>query len=345
MIVRPADAKPATIDDLIPPGLAAKLDRLDLLSRKIFAGKLPGERRSKRRGRSVEFDDFRNYAPGDDLRHIDWNVFARLDRLFIKLFREEEDLGVHLVVDASASMQAGYRAASAEHPAPSPGKLVFAHQVAMALAYIGLINQNRVSVSVFGLGASGGPRVRQLAPMRGRGSLVRVAAFLLECLDEAWGSPAQQQAGAAAADRFNEDVKRIAMTRSGRGVMAVMSDFLVPGGPGALQPAVNALAAAGSAAFDTYLLQTLAPAELDPASEAGEGLIGDLRLTDIESAEAREVTISAGLITAYKRCLAAYTAGLRDLAVSRGLGAFVVPTDTPIETLVLDSLRRGGMLR
>ena len=107
MIVRTPDQKPKTLEDLIPPGLAATLDRLDLVSRKVFAGKLPGERRSKRRGRSVEFDDFRNYAPGDDLRHIDWNVYARLDRLFIKLFREEEDLALHVVVDVSASMQAG----------------------------------------------------------------------------------------------------------------------------------------------------------------------------------------------------------------------------------------------
>src|SRR5262245_27948309 len=94
---------PRTMEELLGAGLIGALDRLDVLSRKVFAGKLPGERRSKKRGQSVEFDDYRNYVPGDDLRHIDWNVFARLDRFFVKLFREEEDLALHVVIDASAS--------------------------------------------------------------------------------------------------------------------------------------------------------------------------------------------------------------------------------------------------
>ncbi|MCW5769707.1 MAG: DUF58 domain-containing protein, partial [Phycisphaeraceae bacterium] len=85
-----------TIDDLLGRELLSRLDRVDLLSRKVFGGKLPGERRSRRRGRSVEFDDFRPYVPGDDLRHIDWNVLARLERLVIKLFREDEDLALYL---------------------------------------------------------------------------------------------------------------------------------------------------------------------------------------------------------------------------------------------------------
>lgn len=345
MIVRTPERKPRTMEDLIPAGLAGKLDRLDVLSRKIFAGKLPGERRSKRRGRSVEFDDFRNYTAGDDLRHIDWNVYARLDRLFIKMFREEEDLGVHVVVDVSASMQAGGQAVSSEGEAGMvPSKLVFAHQVAMALAYIGLVNHNRVTVSTFGRVMESGRRVRHLAPVRGKGGVVRVADFLLESLDGAWaaGSDGGGLTGAAA---FAEDVKQVALSRSGRGVMAVLSDFLVPDGPGALGPAVNALAAAGSAAFDTSLLQVLSAAELDPSAEAERGLIGDLRLTDAETGEGREVTVSGALVSAYRRRVGAYTAGFKSLAASRGMAAYLVPTTTAVETLVLDSLRRGGMLR
>lgn len=326
MIIRAAEQRPASLDALLPPSLAAKLDRLDILSRKIFAGKLPGERRSKRRGRSVEFDDFRNYTAGDDLRHIDWNVYARLDRLFIKLFREEEDLNLSIAVDASASMESGL-----------PNKLVFAHQVAMALAYIGLVKQNRVQVASFGPGG-----VRQLAPLRGRSGIARVSAFLLESVKE---SPLNAQPTGAPANDLNSSLRQIAMNRSGRGVMIVLSDFLVPGGPAALQPAINALAAAGSAAYDTALLQILAPAEINPATESESGLVGDLRLTDVESGHAAEVTVSAALLARYRANLDAYTAGLRQAAAARGIACFLVPSDVPVETLVLDSLRRGGILR
>ncbi|MFK7885091.1 MAG: DUF58 domain-containing protein, partial [Phycisphaerales bacterium] len=95
------------MDELLDPKLIARLSQLDLSSNKIFAGKLKGERRSKKRGESVEFADHRPYSTGDDLRHIDWNIFARLDNLFMKMFLEEEDLSLHIVIDASASGDCG----------------------------------------------------------------------------------------------------------------------------------------------------------------------------------------------------------------------------------------------
>ncbi len=92
---------------LLSPELLAQLERLELVSRKIFRGRMKGERRSKRKGQSVEFADFRSYVPGDDLRFIDWNTYARLDRLFLKMFLEEEDLHFYALIDASASMDFG----------------------------------------------------------------------------------------------------------------------------------------------------------------------------------------------------------------------------------------------
>src|SRR5690606_9722395 len=120
---------PRSVDELISSHLCARLDRIDVLSRKVFAGKLQGERRSKRRGQSVEFADYRPYVAGDDLRRIDWNALARLDKFFIRIFLEEVDLSLHLVLDASASMDAG-----------EPNKLIAAQRIAMALGYIGLVN-------------------------------------------------------------------------------------------------------------------------------------------------------------------------------------------------------------
>jgi len=107
-VLKTEGLKPVTsIDELLGSDLLAKVGRLDIASKKIFAGKLKGERRSKKRGESIEFADHRPYVMGDDLRHIDWNIYGRLDRLFMKLFLEEEDLSLGLVIDTSASSGCG----------------------------------------------------------------------------------------------------------------------------------------------------------------------------------------------------------------------------------------------
>src|SRR6187399_3385807 len=104
---------------LLSPQLLAQLEKLELVTRRIFRGRMKGERRSRRKGQSVEFADFRNYVPGDDLRFIDWNLFARLDRLFLKLFLEEEDLHFYALIDDTGSMGFG-----------EPTKLEYAKQLA-----------------------------------------------------------------------------------------------------------------------------------------------------------------------------------------------------------------------
>src|SRR6478672_10090561 len=121
---------------LLDPAFMARLDQLDLMSRKLLAGKMKGERRSKRRGQSVEFADYRNYVIGDDLRFIDWNIYARLERLFLKLFLEEEDLSLYLLIDVSKSCDFG-----------EPNKAMYIKQVAAALGYVGLVNYNRVTIA------------------------------------------------------------------------------------------------------------------------------------------------------------------------------------------------------
>ena len=135
---------------------------MELVSRKIFRGRMKGERRSKRKGQSVEFADFRSYVPGDDLRFIDWNTYARLDRLFLKMFLEEEDLHFYALIDASASMDFG-----------SPTKLEYAKQLAAALGFIGLMRGDRVRIETLGQSA------RAPGPiLRGRRSLWRMLDYL-----------------------------------------------------------------------------------------------------------------------------------------------------------------------
>lgn len=300
----------------------SRLDRLDLLSRKVFAGKLPGERRSKRRGQSVEFDDYRQYVPGDDLRHIDWNVYARLDRMFIKLFLEEEDLGLHLVIDASASMDAG-----------NPNKLIFCQKLAMALGYIGLVNNNRVAATSFGQSS-----VRRLGECRGRRNVQRLGQFILDIPGEASASGARPPADSA---DFTSAMRTVGLSRTGKGVLVVLSDFLLREG---YEAGLRYLA--GRRGWDVYCLQVLAPDEIDPSrTAAAAALTGDLRLTDVETGADAEVTVTAALLDQYKRSLERYCNELASFCAAREMTHALVRTDTEIETLLIDYLRKRGMLR
>ena len=147
---------------LLDPEFLHKLEQLELVSRKIFVGRMKGERKSKRRGSSVEFADHRNYSVGDDLRHIDWNVYGRLDKLFLKLFLEEEDLHVYTLLDTSLSMDFG-----------EPTKLHYGKQVAAALAFIGLVNHDRVILDTFSTSLKAG-----MPSVRGRSQMWRVVQHL-----------------------------------------------------------------------------------------------------------------------------------------------------------------------
>lgn len=303
-----ATKRPERVDDLIGNELMARIGQLDLVSRKIFSGKIQGERRSKRRGQSVEFADFRQYVHGDDLRFIDWNIFGRLDRLFLKIFLEEEDLSLVVAVDASASMDWG-----------DPSKFVFAQRLAMALGYIGLVNHNRVTLAAFG--GEGGLQV--LKNLRGRRKTAEMGRWLLGLKP-------------GGADTFEESMKSLALGRQGRGVMVVLSDFLLKGG---YEKGLRYVAGRG---FDLWCMQTLAPQEIDPAAH---GLAGDWRLTDLEDRDETEVTASPGLIEQYRANLGAWCADLRDFAVRRSIMHMVVDTSTEVDELLLEYMRRRGLLR
>lgn len=317
--------RPASLDDLLDNAVVAKVARLDFASRRIFAGRLKGERRSKKRGESVEFADHRPYAAGDDLRHIDWNIFGRLDRLFLKLFMEEEDLSLHLVLDASASSDCG-----------EPHKFTFMQKCAMTLGYIGLVNLNRVACSTFAgqnwelsprrdetdapaPALSGRPALLSLRDLRGRRRAQDLARFLCTV------------APAGASD-FREAGKRIALARRGKGVMVVFSDFLMKEG---FEEGLRLLKGRG---YDLVAIQVLSPQEIDPP------IRGDLRLKDVEDANLAEVTISAPLLKRYKAALESHRGALHDFCARREVIFMSITSDVPIDTLILEHLRRRGVL-
>jgi len=254
----------------------------------------------------VEFADFRNYSHGDDLRFIDWNIYARLDRLFLKMFLEEEDLSLVIAVDASASMDFG-----------TPNKMQYARRLAMALGYIGLVNNNRVSLFAFSDG-----RIERLTGLRGRRRTREMGQWLLDL--ETKGT----------AD-FAAACRAIALGGQGRGVLLLISDFLFPEG------AEKGLRSVAGRGFDVYALQLLAPDEVDPAAH---GVIGDLRLVDSENAAEVEVTASSAVVQQYRTRLDAHVASLREYCVRRSIAHQVVETSLQLETLLVDYLRRRGLL-
>lgn len=325
MLRTPNISRPESIEDLLSPQLISQISRLDYTSKKIFAGKLKGERRSKKRGESVEFADHRPYVVGDDLRHIDWNIFGRLDKLFLKMFLEEEDLALHIVLDCSASGDCG-----------QPNKFLFMQQLTMALGYIGLINLNRVTVTALGGEVITGTKEEGEAPvassaamtairdLRGRRRTHDLTRFLCSL----------RPAGVVP---FTDSCRRVALSRRGKGVMVVLSDFFIKEG---YETGLRLLLGRG---YDLFLIQCLSPQEVDPTGPSG--IAGDLRLKDVEDADVAEVTISAPLLKRYKANLAAYCDQLKDFAARREVSLLTVRTDTPLDTLILDYLRKRGLLR
>jgi len=296
--------KSRRLTELLEPEFMARLDSLDVLSRKILQGKLHGERRSKRRGQSVEFADHRPYVPGDDLRFIDWNIYGRLEQLFLKLFLEEQDLTVNIAIDTSSSISL-----------PEPSKQRFIKKLAAALGYIGLVNNNRVTMSTFSDGLK-----QQLANMRGRSYLPQMAELLLnaECKGPSY---------------FERTCRQIAAGRVGSGIIIIISDMLFKEG---FESGLRRLIGRN---YDLYVVQVLSKDELEP------DLRGDLKLIDIEDGDQAEVTISSALLTYYKRNVAAYCNQIKDFCTSRGAVYVLARSSDSVEALVLNYLRRIRLLR
>ena len=221
----PSSVDPTVFDE----AFLRSLERLVVLLKKPVRGGLKGTRRSTKRGLSVEFADYRDYSLGDDLRTLDWNVYARLERLFVKLFIEEEDVTLTLLVDASASMAHG-----------TPDKLVFAKRAAAALGYIALASEDRVVVSVLA-----GRAARRRAALRGSGRALRLLTEL-SAIDAADG-PTDLHAA----------VRHASAQLTGRGAIILISDLLDP----AADRAIRELAGTGS---EVVVLHVLAPDELRP---------------------------------------------------------------------------------
>ncbi|GIW77366.1 MAG: hypothetical protein KatS3mg104_2429 [Phycisphaerae bacterium] len=220
---------PIPESSLLDSDVMSRLDQLNLLSRKILNGKINGEFRSNRKGRSLELADFKNYTVGDDLRFLDWNSYARLDRLFVKLFREEGDLSLHVLIDTSGSENYG-----------TPNKFRYMQTLAAALGYIGLVNYNRVKVSGMDNRISS-----TTGFLRGRGRVREMLSFL-------------QQLKPSGVSHLSEACRQFVRLNRDRGICVIISDFFDKSG---FESAFRAL---DFGRYDIYALQILSPQEIDP---------------------------------------------------------------------------------
>jgi uncharacterized protein (DUF58 family) len=216
--------------ELLSPDFLAQLERLALLSRRAFRGRVKGERRSPRKGISVEFSDYRPYGIGDDLRYVDWNIYGRLDRLYVKLFVDEEDLCLNILLDASASMAFG-----------SPSKLAYGTRLAAGLGFVGLVNLERVGVAVVRERLAEG-----VGPARGRSQILPLMDFL-------------SRVRPAGATSLNEGLGAWGLRTREAGLAVVISDLMDPGG---YERGLRSLL---EHRHDLHVIHLLAAEEMNPA--------------------------------------------------------------------------------
>jgi uncharacterized protein (DUF58 family) len=282
-----------------------KLEYLSFVSRRIYRGQTRGAHSSLRRGSSLDFADYRTYQPGDDFRYIDWSIFGRLDRLFVRLYAEEEDLSVHLLLDTSASMGYG-----------SPRKVDFARRVAAALCSIGIRSLDRVGVTTFAAGLQGA-----LAPRRGRGQLFHLLDYLSTV----------RVGGRTDISRSLEDY---ALRCRNPGLAIIITDLL----DDAQSAWSRGLRALAFRRFEIVLIHVLDREEASPREE------GALKLTDLETGRVLAVSVDRPLIASYRRHVADFHDSVEEFCLRNQVEYLRAATVVPFEDVVLRYLRQGAHL-
>jgi uncharacterized protein (DUF58 family) len=284
-----------------------KLKNLSLVAARIRSGQVKGERRSLRKGTSIEFADYRTYSPGDDLRRVDWNIYARLDRPFVKLFEEEEDLAVHLLLDASGSMDWGLG---------NTNKFQFALRLGGGLGLIAINKNDQLTFSLI----AGEEVIHQLGPLRGRGNLPRLLKFL----------EGQKPNGDT---NLNEALQNYSRKPGRAGLAIVISDLFSPQG---YSHGIRALQKKG---YEVIVIQVHSPDELQPAFS------GDIRLVDRETSQVQEVTMTPGLHRLYQERLQAWHQEIKTNLRALGVHFFTLETSTNWDRFILNDLRQAGLIR
>jgi len=306
---------------LLTPELLRRLEQFQLLAARRAKSSAKGERRSRARGQSVEFADYRNYVHGDDFRYLDWNLYGRLERLFLKLYEEERELPVRIFIDESESMTFG-----------EPRKFDFARQVAAAIGYVALSGFDRVSLIPFPNppASTSGNGNEQAQPVSNLELAARAALRSVRVKKSTMSYFRNlSMLTAAGPANLNQALRRGALEARQAGVAIVLSDFLDPEG---YEPGLTALIGRG---FQVDIVQILAPEELSPTA------FGDLRLVDSESGATQEVTFGRYRLKSYQQTVQNYLQRLREYCQKRGISFFTASSNTDLTELLLKQLRQA----
>ncbi|MCS6992940.1 MAG: DUF58 domain-containing protein [Anaerolineales bacterium] len=285
-----------------------KLHRLTLIARRIRSGAIKGERRSSKRGSSIEFADYRDYTPGDDLRRLDWNIYARLERPFIKLLEEEEDLAVHLLLDASKSMDWPPEAENTLH------KFRYALRLAAGLGAVALASGDSLTVGIL----QNGRVTAEFGPTRGQIALPRLFAFLENLQPDG-------------ETRLREALQAYALTPRRPGLFILISDLF--------ETTPDHFLRLLRRQQEAVLLHVLSPDELDPP------LTGDLQLLDIETGQTQDVSLDGGLRSLYRKRAAAWLESLQAECRKQGMRYLSVVTNRPWDEMLLLEMRKANVVK
>jgi uncharacterized protein (DUF58 family) len=281
-----------------------RVERLSILNRQALRGPSAGPRSSPRHGGSVEFADFRHYATGDDFRRIDWKAYARLDRLFLRLYRAEELAVVTIFLDHSTSMHFG-----------QPSKVLTAGRLAAILSYIALHNYDTVAI------AGWGDRIDHFQPgQSGQAAVPNVWRTIARLVDTP--VPATDFASLRSYGNY----------RRGPGIAIVLSDFMTDSD---WRAGLRSLRAAGQ---EVTAIQIVSPEELDPP------LRGDWKLVDAETGAHAEVTLSPRLLRSYREALERHTTAITELCRRDGIAFVRLPSDIDLAGTVLTDLQAARVL-
>ncbi|QCT03971.1 hypothetical protein E6C60_3260 [Paenibacillus algicola] len=310
---------------LLPPEWLTRLERLSLNTRSRVAGTLQGKRRSRRLGSSLEFADYRLYAPGDDVRRFDWGVYSRTGKAFVRQFMDEQELMVSIYVDCSASMAGiqGTEAGTGGGPSTSQSraaadKWLLARQLAASIGYLALSSYDRLQLACYSKSMDS-----RLPVLRGKGAAHRLFSHLQQ-------APLGGDGSLAAALSVPGALPRLP------GMTWIFSDCWLEGGEEELSRSLSLLAGAGQ---EVVLVQVLSREELEPR------FAGDLRLVDVETGGGKEVAVTSRLLEAYREELDRYQGMLARVCAERGMSYVLIPEDMPLQEAVFGILAGAGLVK
>ncbi|MCE2412690.1 DUF58 domain-containing protein [Candidatus Poribacteria bacterium] len=296
---------------MLTPQFLKQLEPFHIRSYRSFRGKFRGERRSLNRGVGMEFADYRVYEPGDDLRHVDWNIYARLGKLFIKLFHADEGLPLALLIDNSRSMAFG-----------SPTKLACAKQIAAALGYIALGHTDSVAVYTCAERLS-----VALPPVSSTSQFSRLTRILTAIVADDGQT------------RLTECLKQLPMYQRHPCAVVILSDFLDPNG---YEQGFTLLAGRG---FSLTAIHLMSPEEMNPQMLENGSTGGDWLVEDAETGVTRPITINPETLSQYQNQQQTFCDTLQRFCTDQGVGYTQLKGDMPIEPFILQELHRTGLIQ